>query len=166
VGALAFSATARSEEALTAPAFGNRPGWAGLGVNVGNLLTGVTAKLWASPRVAGQVAAGGGPLGNDLKLHADVTFSPVLWASPDGQYLLPLYAGLGGALGHSFASGATPSSTAAGFRVPVGMSVLVRGNPIELFLEVAPELMIRTATATDSRYLLAADGAIGFRYYL
>jgi hypothetical protein len=147
--------------------FANRPGWSSVGVNIGNLVTGITAKLWASPKVAVQAALGGGSDGNDLRLHVDLIYSPVQWASPDGQYLLPLYFGLGGVAGHTFSSGATPAATDAGFRVPVGMSVLVRGNPIELFLEVAPELTITTPQpATGGRYTVAADGAIGFRYYL
>jgi hypothetical protein len=173
---LAFSRPARADDApsetpstTTAaplPVFGNRPGWTGVGVNIGNLVTGVTAKLWASPKVALQGAIGGGASGNDLRLHVDMTFSPVQWASPDGQYLLPLYVGLGGVAGHTFSTAALPASTEAGFRVPVGMSVLVRGNPVELFLEVAPELTIRTSSSPEARYTVAADGAIGFRYYL
>jgi hypothetical protein len=152
---------------VQAPAFANRAGWTGVGINVGNLVTGATLKVWASPKVAVQAAAGGGSDGNDLRMHVDLTFSPMQWSSPDGQYLLPLYFGLGGVAGHTFASGATPSNTEAGFRAPVGMSVLVRQNPVELFFEVAPELAIRTGSSpATGRYTLAADGAIGFRYYL
>jgi len=177
----ALSRGARAEDATPAPVqasagaaadqpatstFSNRPGWFGLGVNIGNLVTGVTAKLWASPRVAVQAALGGGADGNDLRFHADLTFSPAQWASPDGQYLLPLYAGVGGVAGHTFAPGPVPSSTEAGFRAPLGMSVLVRGNPVELFFEVAPEIAIETASAPARRYTVSADGAIGFRYYL
>ena len=153
-------------QTVTSAVFGNQPLWTGVGINVGNLVTGVTAKLWASPRVALQAAAGGGADGNDIRLHVDLTFSPAQWLSPDGQYLLPIYVGLGGIVGHTFASGATISSTATGFRVPVGMSVLVRGNPVELFFEVAPELAIAsTSSPAIAKYTVAADGAIGFRYY-
>jgi hypothetical protein len=147
--------------------FANQPGWTGLGVTVGNLVTGATIKTWASPKVAVQASVGGGADGNDVRMHIDLLFSPVQWPSPDGQYLLPLYFGLGGVAGHTFSSGATPSSTEAGFRAPVGMSVLVRGNPVELFFEVAPELAIRTTSSpAEGKYTVAADGAIGFRYYL
>jgi hypothetical protein len=52
-----------------------------------------------------------------------------------------------------------------GFRVPVGMSILVSGNPVELFVEVAPELVARNASALG-RYTFYSDGAIGVRYYL
>ena len=163
---IAASGGVPSGEPSSLQTFSNRPGWFGVGVNIGNFVTGVTAKLWASPKVAVQAAAGGGANGNDLRMHADLTFSPVQWASPDGQYLLPLYAGVGGIVGHTFASGASPSSTEAGFRLPAGMSVLVRGNPVELFLEVAPELAIRSTSGLQGRYTVSADGAIGFRYYL
>ena len=158
---------ARVEQATTSTSFADQPLWTGLGINIGNLLTGVTAKMWATPKVAVQAAVGGGADGNDVRGHADLVFSPAQWPSPDGQYLLPLYLGVGGVLEHTFASGATVSSTAAGFRVPVGMSVLVRGNPVELFFEVAPELTVRNASsAAVGKYTIAADGAIGFRYYL
>jgi hypothetical protein len=162
----ATSATPSAAQPTTSAAFGNHPLWTGVGINVGNLVTGVTAKMWASSRVAVQAAAGGGADGNDIRFHVDLTFSPAQWLSPDGQYLLPLYVGVGGVVGHTFASGPTVNSTEAGFRVPIGMSVLVRGNPVELFFEVAPELAVRsTSSPAVAKYTVAADGAIGFRYY-
>jgi hypothetical protein len=123
-------------------------------------------KLWASPGVAAEAAAGGGAEGNNLRAHVGLNFSLAQWTSPDGQYLLPIYLGVGGVLGHTFASGAIPTGTAAGFRVPVGMSVLVRANPVELFFEVAPELTVASTSSPNGKYVIAADGAIGFRYYL
>jgi hypothetical protein len=146
--------------------FANRAGAVGLGINIGNRVTGLTLKLWAAPRIAVQAAAGGGPDGNDLRGNVNLTFSAAEWQSPDGQYLLPIYVGVGGVTGHTFASGAIPTDTEAGFRVPVGMSVLVRSNPVELFFEVAPELTIGSRDAPNGRTVMAADGAIGFRYYL
>jgi hypothetical protein len=170
IAPLLLAAPAHAQDSppgVRAPAFANQPGWTGLGINIGNLVTGATLKVWASPKVAVQAALGGGSDGNDVRTHVDLIYSPVQWSSPDGQYLLPLYFGLGGVAGHTFSSGAAPSSTDAGFRVPVGMSVLVRGNPVELFFEVAPELAIRTTSSpAEGKYTLAADGAIGFRYYL
>jgi hypothetical protein len=151
--------------AARAPEFLNRPGWAGVGLNLGNVETGATAKLWASPRLAVQAALGNRPEGNALRLNVDLTYSPHEWRSADNQYALPFYVGLGGVLGHSFASGDRPASTESGFRVPFGMSILVRDNPIELFFEIAPEFTIRTS-ASPGRYTVYSDGAIGLRYYL
>lgn len=145
--------------------FLNRPGWAGVGLNIGNVETGATAKLWATPRLAVQAALGNRPEGNALRLNVDLTFSPYEWKSADSQYALPFYMGLGGVLGHSFASGDLPASTESGFRVPFGMSILVRANPIEIFFEIAPEFTIRTSTS-PGRYTVYCDGAIGLRYYL
>ncbi len=45
----------------------NSPLRFGLGLNVGNLVTGVTAKLWASSAVAFQTALGEGPDGNNIR---------------------------------------------------------------------------------------------------
>lgn len=143
----------------------NHAGGFGLGLNVGNELTGITAKVWAAPSVAFQAAVGEGTQGNDLRCHIDLLFSIGTWASADGHYLLPVYLGVGGVLNHDFAAGQYPSDTEGGFRVPLGMSVLVRGNPVELFFEMAPELTVRSDSALRGRIGFYADGAIGARYY-
>ncbi len=147
--------------------FVNRPGWAGVGLNLGNVETGVTAKMWATPKMAVQAALGDVPSGNALRFNVDLTYAPYLWRSADNQYALPFYFGAGGVLGHGFASEAHPSSTEVGVRTPVGMSILVRNNPVELFFEIAPEFTVRSSTApAQGRYTVYADGAIGLRYYL
>ena len=160
------AAPAPAPTASEAPAYANRPGAVGIGVNIGNRVSGATLKLWAGARVAAEATAGGGAEGNNLRAHVGLDFSLAQWASPDGQYLLPIYVGVGGVLGHTFASGAIPTQTEAGFRVPIGMSVLVRANPVELFFEVAPELTVAGTSSPGGKYVIAADGAIGFRYYL
>ncbi len=143
----------------------NSSGRLGLGLNVGNLLTGVTAKFWAAPNVAFQAAVGEGAEGNDLRTHLDLLFCPGTWTSPDGKYVLPFYVGIGGALGHAFASGQSLSYTEGGFRVPFGTSVMVRGNPVELFFEVAPEFTVRSNATLAGKYGVYTDGAVGARYY-
>jgi hypothetical protein len=155
---------ADSVSQTAAPVFVNRTGYSGVGLNLGNVETGVTAKLWASSTVAVQAALGGPPEGNAVHLNADVTFSPYQWRSADKQYVLPFYAGVGGVLQHAFASGPRPASTEAGFRIPLGMSILVANNPVELFFEIAPELTIRSPSAAG-RSTIYADGAIGVRFY-
>jgi len=147
--------------------FVNRPGWAGVGLNLGNIETGVTAKMWATSRMAVQTALGVRPEGNAMRFNVDLTYTPYLWRSADGQYGLPFYFGAGGVLGHAFATDARPSSTEVGVRAPLGMSILVRNNPVELFFEIAPEFTVRSSTApAQGRYTVYADGAIGLRYYL
>jgi hypothetical protein len=115
--------------------------------------------------MAVQAALGDRPSINTVHLNIDLTFNAFVWRSTDGQYTLPFYFGLGGVLAHSFASGERVANTEVGVRAPVGMSVLIRDNPIELFFEIAPELTIRNP-ASLGRYTIYSDGAIGFRYYL
>jgi len=143
----------------------NAPARFGLGLGVGNLLTGVTAKLWAASSVAFQAAAGVGPEGNNLRAHLDLAFSLGNWTSSDGQYILPAYLGVGGVFAHDFAAGQRASDTEGGFRLPMGLSVLVRGNPVELFFEIAPEFTVRSSSTLRGKYGFYADGAIGARYY-
>jgi hypothetical protein len=45
------------------------------------------------------------------------------------------------------------------------MSVLVRGNPVELFFEIAPEFTVRGTAALRRKYGFYTDDAIGARYY-
>ena len=143
----------------------NSPERFGLGLNIGNVVTGVTAKLWATSTVALQGAVGEGPLGNNLRFHFDLLFSPNQWTSSDSQYIVPIYAGIGGVLAHDFSSGNGASDSEGGFRIPFGMSILVRGNPIELFFEIAPEFTVRSNTVVRGKYTLYIDGAMGARYF-
>ncbi len=152
-------------ESRTYSGLPNSPARFGLGLGVGNMLTGVTAKLWAASTVAFQGALGEGADGNDLRVHFDLLFMPGTWTSSDGQYIVPVYVGIGGAFGHTFAAGQSLSYTEGGFRLPLGMSVLVRGNPIELFFEIAPEFTVRSNSTLFGKYGIYADGSIGARYY-
>jgi len=170
VASIAAASTPAHAVDLTAQGpneFVNRPGWAGVGLNLGNIETGVTAKMWATSKMAVQTALGVRPEGNAMRFNVDLTYAPYLWRSADGQYGLPFYLGVGGVLGHTFATDARPSSTEVGVRAPLGMSILVRNNPVELFFEIAPEFTVRSSTAPpQGRYTFYADGAIGLRYYL
>jgi hypothetical protein len=164
--AVAGSAPAETGPASAGESWGfvNRPGRFGLGLNVGNLLTGASAELWAAQAVAFQAALGEGAEGNDLRSHLDLLFSVSTWTSADGQYRLPAYLGVGGAIAHRFAAGQTPSFTEGGFRIPLGLSVLVRDNPVALFFEIAPEFVVRSNDVAG-KYGFYVDGAIGARYF-
>lgn len=88
---VAQSAAAQDNHAtLSMP---NSPGKFGLGLNIGNELTGVTAKLWAASTVAFQPAVGERVGGNNIFTHIDLLFCPSTWTSSDGQYTLPVYLG-------------------------------------------------------------------------
>jgi hypothetical protein len=65
---------------------------------------------------------------------------------------------------YDFAFGQSPGATEGGFRIPLGMSVLVHGNPIELFFEIAPEFTVRSNAAVRGKYGVYTDGTIGARY--
>ena len=98
------------------------------------------------------------------RAHLDMIFSPGTWTSSDGQYVLPVYVGIGGVIAHDFSAGQTSSTSEGGFRLPIGTSVLVRGNPIELFFEIAPEFTVCSNSAIRGEYGIYTDGAIGARY--
>jgi hypothetical protein len=140
-------------------------GHVALGVTVGNVVTGVTAKIGVSSRIAVQSSLGGGADGNNLRFDADVTVSPYRWRSPDGQYELPFYVGVGGALGHTFSGAGTISHGEVGVRLPVGMAADIRNNPVQMFFELAPELLIIRGDLPGGRYAVFASGAIGARYF-
>jgi hypothetical protein len=154
-----------SQESSVYSGLPNSPARFGLGLGIGNRLTGVTGKLWAASTVAFQAALGEGADGNDLRAQIDLLFSPGTWRSSDGQYVLPVYVGVGGAFGHAFTAGQSLSYTEGGFRLPLGMSILVRGNPIELFFEIAPEFTVRSNATLFGKYGIYTDGSIGARYY-
>lgn len=141
------------------------PGRFGLGLAVGNILTGVTGKLWATSAVAFQAALGEGSDGNNLRFHLDMVISLTTWRAGNGQYILPAYLGIGGVVNHNFASGQFGSDTEGGFRVPLGMAVLVSDNPVELFFEIAPEFTVRSNSSLHGKYNFYTDGSIGVRYY-
>jgi hypothetical protein len=163
--AAASAPTASSVASSTYSGLPNSPARFGLGLTVGNMVTGLTAKLWAAATVALQAALGESALGNNVWARLDMAFSPGTWTSADGQYVLPVYIAIGGVIGHDFAVGQIPSSTEGGFRLPLGMSVLVRGNPVELFFEIAPEFTVRSISAARGKYGFYTDGSIGARYY-
>src|SRR5690349_1110936 len=58
----------------TPAAYANRSGAFGVGVNIGNRVSGVSLKLWASPGVAAEATAGGGAEGNNLRAHVGLDF--------------------------------------------------------------------------------------------
>ncbi len=130
----------------------NTPGRLGAGIILG-APTGLTAKYWVSRTEAVDAAIGF----NDLSVHADY-----LWHNWDmfprpKQGRLAAYGGIGAEIGehhyrdHDYAD--------LGFRAVAGAAYYVARQPIECFLEIAPEIVI---TRGPDMYL---EADLGARYY-
>ena len=165
VASPATSTTAGDKPAANAVRI-DRGGLFGAGMAIGNTSTGGTAKLWFSPEIAMQFGAGAGPFGNNVRFQLDFLYSYYRWDSEDGQYSLPFYVGVGGQAGIFFKYPYPADRTDLGVRVPIGMSVVVPNNPIELFFEVAPDVATYDDTiAKKQRGVFYVDGQIGARFY-
>lgn len=144
----------------------DRAGMFGAGFAIGNTSTGGTAKLWFSPDVAMQFGAGAGPLGNNVRFQLDLLYSYYRWDAEDGQYSLPFYFGIGGQAGIFFKYPYPADRTDVGVRVPVGMSIVVPNNPVEIFFEIAPDgAVYDDKISKKTRGVFYVDGQIGMRYY-
>lgn len=144
------------------------PGMFGAGFMIGNTSTGATGKLWFTPEVAMQFSAGSGPLGNNVRFQLDVLYHYYKWVGQDDGdtlYVLPFYVGVGGQAGIFFKHPYPDDRTDLGVRVPVGMSIVVPDNPVEIYFEVAPDLAIYDDANDDERVVFYVDGQIGIRYY-
>lgn len=143
----------------------DRAGMFGAGFMIGNTSTGATAKLWFAPALAMQFSAGAGPLGNNIRFQLDVIYSYYTWEAEDGIYALPFYFGVGGQAGIFFKYPYPDDRTDLGVRFPVGMSVVIPDNPVELFFEVAPGGAVYQDSTDKERFVFYVDGQIGMRYY-
>ncbi len=143
----------------------DRAGMFGVGIAIGNTSTGGTAKLWISPELAVQFGAGSGPLGNNVRFQLDLLYYYFKWNEPTGLYSLPFYAGVGAQSGISFENPYPADRTDMGIRVPTGMSVVVPGNPVELYLEIAADVGSYDDDLDDPRVVFFLDGQVGARYY-
>lgn len=123
----------------------------GLGVVLGEP-AGISAKLWlgGTSAIDGTVAWSFAQ-NPAVSVHADYLFHFFdLITVPEGR--LPLYVGIGGAVSIS-------DDPDVGVRVPVGITYLFDAAPLDLFLEIAPILLLFPATTFDF------SGGIGIRYY-
>lgn len=128
------------------------PGGLELGLILGEP-TGISMKLWLDGSTALDGAVSWSLRDNaedKLHLHADY-----LWHSfdviNDDSGLLPIYYGFGGRI-------IFKDETQFGFRVPVGISWLLGGAPLDLFIEVAGIVDIIPETDFDM------NAGIGIRY--
>lgn len=126
----------------------------GVGVTFGEPVGGIV-KYWMNETVALD-AAGGWSIANhsDAEVHADILFHKFdLIPIPRGE--LPVYAGLGmlGRFRH------TGFDHEAGFRIPFGISYMFDNCPVDIFAEVAPEILF--TPDVDG----GVDGGAGVRFW-
>ena len=123
----------------------------GIGLVIGNP-TGFHLKYWKNRRNAFDAAAGWTLDENDaFQLHGDY-----LWHNFDitEDERTPIYYGLGVRI---VLQG---DEAGLGFRIPFGINHLLRSEPIDFFLELAPVIHF----GSDAELNLA--GGVGVRYYL
>lgn len=91
-----------------------------------------------------------------FEFQVNYLVSPFLLTSGSG-FNLPFYVGIGGEI-FFFDRGRNDFLALLG-RVPIGVAMELTSVPIDIFLEVAPKLLIIPGLAVD------IDGAIGIRYF-
>ena len=141
-------------------------GMFGAGFMIGNTSTGANAKLWFHRDVAVQFSAGSGPLGNNVRFQFDLLYVFHRVEGEENKYSLPFYAGVGGQAGIYFKHPWPDDRTDVGVRLPVGMSVVIPDNPVEIYFEVAPDVAMYHDDFDDKDHaVFFVDGQIGVRYY-
>lgn len=122
----------------------------GVGLEFGQPL-GLTGKYWMSNTFAADAGAGY-HFSSNFDAHADYLLNlyPNFNLTNGGR--LPVYLGMGARV-------LLGSSNQFGFRWPVGASYLLPHDPIELFAEIAPVLVLNNVG-------LDVDGVVGIRVYL
>jgi len=135
----------------------------GLGIIVGEP-TGVSVKYWLTDNRALDGAAAWS-LSNDdeFQLHVDHLWHNYNFFTLHADGMPSIYYGVGGRVrfedNDNGRGKEKDDETRVGIRIPVGLSYLAGGAPIDIFVEIVPILEI--APDTD----LNLDAAIGLRYY-
>lgn len=141
-------------------------GMFGVGGMIGNTSTGANAKLWFGEDVAMQFSGGAGPLGNNIRFQLDLLYVFHRVDGEENKYAMPFYVGVGGQASMYFKHPWPDDRTDVGVRVPLGMSIVVPDNPVEVFFEVAPDVAMYHDDFDDEDHVVFfIDGAIGVRYY-
>lgn len=123
----------------------------GLGIIIGEP-TGVSAKLWITDRTAIDAAAAWS-FSNEaaFHLHADYLFHNFdLITVEKGK--LPVHFGIG-------ARAKFEHDSKIGVRIPIGLTYIFDGAPVDIFFEVVPILDL----APDTEF--TANAAVGIRYF-
>lgn len=147
--------------AFAAPSAG---GPVGVGISLGDP-TGLSAKAWLNAQNALDFAASWSFEDERFAIYTDYLFH--FWGGMPKEvrrraWEVPLYAGVGGKV--SLGKGGRgrfdgEDGVGVGVRVPLGISMIFRDAPFDIFVEVAPGLLIVPETAFD------LDGALGGRFY-
>ena len=129
---------------------GPGPGVFELGLILGEP-TGISAKLWFDRDTALDGALSWSLRDNDDKLHIHADFLWHDYGLIHSSAVLPVYYGIGGRI-------ILADNAHLGARVPIGISWLLGGAPLDLFIELAGILDIVPDLDFD------LNGGIGIRY--
>jgi len=141
----------------------------GAGIMLGEP-TGISGKIWTAEDRAMAFGVAWGGFGRDggyFHLHGDYIFHNFsLISVPTGKLALHYGAGLrlrtfggNGYLNNNRDSDNWGGGTRLGIRIPVGLTYLVDGAPVDIFIEAVPTLDLIPGTSLD------LDAALGARYY-
>ncbi|GAB4303675.1 MAG: hypothetical protein Kow0090_19260 [Myxococcota bacterium] len=131
----------------------------GLGIILGEP-SGITGKLWLTEGNALQMTASWSLNHDSFIVIGDYTYSFWYIIRSADAVAFPLYVGFGGALGiggkeHPW----DKSDPKLALRIPLGLAVAFRRAPVEIFLEVAPAILVIPEVEGD------VMGGIGARFY-
>jgi hypothetical protein len=137
----------------------------GIGIIIGEP-TGLSLKKWISnDRAIDGGIAWSFSENDSMHLHGDYLIHRFdLFASPDVKGQLALYYGLGARIKLKEGNDGTEKKkndddVLVGVRVPLGITYLFTGTPIDLFAEIVPVLNVITDTDFD------LNASVGVRYY-
>ena len=156
-----------SSEAASAPRMVDyrSGGPVGLGLTLGHR-SGLSVQAWPTPDHAFSFDVGATPFVNTLAIAAGWTGRPAHIQAPGGVSA-HVYLGVGVRLRMAFQTAVGPGGDPVpdivpllGVRVPIGISFLLRGFPVEFFAEVAPAVDAWSAFGVD------VEGIGGVRVYL
>lgn len=91
-------------------------------------------------------------------MMANATYDIIEIPTNARTFTLPVYAGVGVKVGFD-QGGREDGDTMGGFRFPLGVSLQLNTNPIEIFTEVAPGFEFAPKIRAD------VTGGVGVRYY-
>lgn len=135
---------------LSSPVFSQDSGF-GIGAIFG-APTGISLKVFASKTSAFDAGIAWSFYNNgSISFHFDYLYH-IFRLIPVDDGKLPLYFGLGPKF--NFAT-----EFQLGFRIPVGVDYMFKSVPVDIFVEVAPSLMLVPST------VFQVDGGLGARYF-
>lgn len=168
--ATAMPARAQQSDAFSRERAG---GNTGIGVALGDL-TGVSVKLWTNEATAFQFRLGSLATINTINSAGIILtyahhFRPI--EVPDHTFSLPMYVGMGAryVVSSNSTSGSSTTYMDGGIATVLGLSVMVPGLPLDIFLEVRPTFLLydpRVGTSASSLQVgFLMDSGIGAHFY-